>query len=128
MIELYANAPRRLLFAVDEDYGYVTLEGMLSGKPVVVASDGGSATEFIEHKREGLIVEPEATRARRVAVDSLYADRARAQDMGAHGLEKLKAMNLMATRRRKPHQRRCLNSQAICWDRGRPACKRSTQA
>jgi glycosyltransferase involved in cell wall biosynthesis len=93
VIELYANSLGVCYLPFDEDYGYVTLEGMLSGKPVVVASDGGGATEFIEHQREGLIVEPEP-RALAESLDSLYADRARAQDMGAHGLEKLKAMNL----------------------------------
>ena len=77
----------------DEDYGYVTLEGMLSGKPVVVASDSGGATEFIEHEREGLIVEPEP-RAIAESLDSLYADRERARAMGARGQETLKAMNL----------------------------------
>ena len=67
--------------------------GMLSGKPVVVASDGGGATEFIEHEREGLIVEPEP-RAIAESLDSLYVDRARARAMGERGREKLKAMNL----------------------------------
>ena len=66
---------------------------MLSGKPVVVASDGGGAREFIEQQREGLIVDPEP-RALAESLDSLYSDRAQAQTMGARGLEKLKAMNL----------------------------------
>jgi glycosyltransferase involved in cell wall biosynthesis len=66
---------------------------MLSSKPLVVASDGGGATEFIEHGREGLIVEPEP-RAIAESLDSLYADRARARAMGQRGQEKLKSMNL----------------------------------
>ena len=32
---------------VDEDYGYVTLEGMLSSKPVVTCTDSGGPLEFI---------------------------------------------------------------------------------
>jgi hypothetical protein len=40
-----------------------------------------------------LIVEPEP-RALAESLDSLYADRAGAQEMGARGQEKLKAMNL----------------------------------
>ena len=76
VIALYANALGVCYLPFDEDYGYVTLEGMLSGKPVVVASDGGGATEFIEHEREGLIVEPEP-QAIAAALDSLYADRSR---------------------------------------------------
>ncbi|MEP6568959.1 MAG: glycosyltransferase family 4 protein [Acidobacteriota bacterium] len=93
MIELYANALGVCYLPFDEDYGYVTLEGMLSGKPVVVPSDGGGATEFIEHESEGLIVEPQPL-AIAEALDSLYANRSRAQAMGARGREKLKAMNL----------------------------------
>src|SRR5882762_5142983 len=93
MIELYANSLGVCYLPFDEDYGYVTLEGMLSGKPVVVASDGGGATEFIEHEREGLIVSPDP-KAIAECLDSLYADRARARAMGEHGQEKLRAMNL----------------------------------
>ena len=93
MIELYANSLGVCYLPFDEDYGYVTLEGMLSGKPVVVASDAGGATEFIEHEREGLIVEPEP-KAIAESLDSLYADRARARTMGERGQEKLKSMNL----------------------------------
>ena len=93
VIELYANALGVCYLPFDEDYGYVTLEGMLSGKPVVVARDGGGATEFIEHGREGLIVEPEP-RAIAESLDSLYDDRSRANAMGQRGHEKLKAMNL----------------------------------
>jgi glycosyltransferase involved in cell wall biosynthesis len=90
---LYADALGVCYLPFDEDYGYVTLEGMLSGKPVVVARDGGGATEFIEHEREGLVVEPEP-RALAAALDSLYTDRARARTMGQRGREKLLALNL----------------------------------
>lgn len=93
MVELYANALGVCYLPFDEDYGYVTLEGMLAGKPVVVARDGGGATEFVDHQQNGLIVEPEP-RALADALDELYADRARAKEMGARGREKLLAMNL----------------------------------
>jgi glycosyltransferase involved in cell wall biosynthesis len=93
IIELYANSLGVCYLPFDEDYGYVTLEGMLSGKPVVVTRDGGGATEFIEHGSEGFIVEPEP-RAIAESLDSLYADRARARAMGERGREKLQAMNL----------------------------------
>jgi glycosyltransferase involved in cell wall biosynthesis len=93
MLELYANALGVCYLPFDEDYGYVTLEGMLSAKPVVVASDGGGASEFIEHNGEGLVVAPEP-QAIAEAVDSLYADRMRAGTMGERGKEKLTAMNL----------------------------------
>jgi glycosyltransferase involved in cell wall biosynthesis len=93
MIELYANALGVCYLPFDEDYGYVTLEGMLSGKPVVVPSDGGGATEFVEHNQDGFVVEPDP-RVIAESLDALYLDRARARKMGVSGQEKLKAMNL----------------------------------
>jgi len=93
LVQLYGNALGVCYLPFDEDYGYVTLEGMLSGKPLVVARDGGGATEFIEHEAEGFVVGPEP-RAIAEALDALYADRPRAQSMGEHGREKIKAMNL----------------------------------
>jgi glycosyltransferase involved in cell wall biosynthesis len=93
MIELYANALGVCYLPFDEDYGYITLEGMLSGKPVIVPVDGGGATEFIEHGEEGLITALDP-RAIADALDSLYADRTRAQAMGARGLEKIRSLNL----------------------------------
>jgi glycosyltransferase involved in cell wall biosynthesis len=93
MIDLYANSLGVCYLPYDEDYGYVTLEGMLSGKPIVVPRDGGGATEFIEHEREGLVVEP-APQAIAEALDSLYANRAQSRAMGERGREKIKSMNL----------------------------------
>ncbi|HEV7476003.1 MAG TPA: glycosyltransferase family 4 protein [Pyrinomonadaceae bacterium] len=93
IIGLYENALGVCYLPFDEDYGYVTLEGMLSAKPVVVARDGGGATEFIEHEREGLVVDPDP-QAIAESLDSLYSDRERARAMGQRGQEKLKAMKL----------------------------------
>jgi len=93
MIDLYANALAVCYLPFDEDYGYVTLEGMLSSRPVVVAKDGGGATEFIEHEREGFLVESDP---RHIAecLDTLYTDRTRARQMGTRGHEKVQSMNL----------------------------------
>ena len=93
IVDLYANALGVCYLPFDEDYGYVTLEGMLSSKPIVVASDGGGATEFIENEREGFVVSPEP-KAIAESLDRLYADRERARAMGQSGKEKLSSMNL----------------------------------
>jgi glycosyltransferase involved in cell wall biosynthesis len=93
LIELYANALGVCYLPFDEDYGYVTLEGMLSSKPVVVPRDGGGATEFVEHDSEGFISDPDP-RALAECLDQLYADRERARRMGERGREKLLALNL----------------------------------
>jgi len=93
IIDLYANALGVCYLPFDEDYGYVTLEGMFSGKPIVVANDAGGAAELVEHEREGLIVEPDP-RAIAESLDSLYEDRARARAMGQRAQDKIKSMNL----------------------------------
>ena len=93
LTELYANALTVCYLPFDEDYGYVTLEGMMSSKPVVVPRDGGGATEFVEHGSEGLISDPDP-RALAECLDQLYADRGRARRMGERGREKLLALNL----------------------------------
>lgn len=93
IVELYSNALAVCYLPFDEDYGYVTLEGMLSAKPVIVPSDGGGATEFIEHQSEGLVTAPEA-QAIAEALDSLHFDRVRAAAMGTRGFEKVKSLDL----------------------------------
>jgi len=93
IIELYANALGVCYLPFDEDYGYVTLEGMLASKPVLVPRDGGGATEFVEHDGEGFISDPEP-RALAEWLDVLYDDRERARRMGERGREKLTAANL----------------------------------
>jgi glycosyltransferase involved in cell wall biosynthesis len=93
LVQLYANALAVCYLPFDEDYGYVTLEGMLSGKPVLVTNDSGGAAELIEHDRDGLVVEPEA-KAIAASLDQLYEDRDRARRMGEKGHEKLTSMKL----------------------------------
>jgi len=93
MVELYANALGVCYFPFDEDYGYVTLEGMLAAKPVVVARDSGGAAEFIEHEHNGLIVEPDP-RAIADAFDRLHHDRAWALQLGSRARDKIIEMDL----------------------------------
>jgi glycosyltransferase involved in cell wall biosynthesis len=77
-----------VLFAPDrEDYGYITLEAMLSGKPVITTTDSGGPTELIEHGVSGLIVEPDPT-AIGAAIDQLLSSRRSARRMGRMGQER----------------------------------------
>lgn len=93
LVELYANALAVCYLPFDEDYGYVTLEGMLAGKPIVVTSDSGGAMELIDHEHDGFVVTPDP-RAIADIIDALYSNRALALRMGPRGREKLTAMNL----------------------------------
>ena len=93
MIDLYANALAVGYLPFDEDYGYVSLEAMLSGKALLVAADSGGAAEFIEDGREGFLVDP-APDAIAERIDKLFQDRALTRQMGARGREKIQSMNL----------------------------------
>ncbi|WP_136067578.1 glycosyltransferase family 4 protein [Modicisalibacter radicis] len=68
----------------DEDYGYITLEAMLSGKSVITCEDSGGPREFVEHGETGWVLpaEPEAIAA---VIDDAWADRARSAEMGRAG-------------------------------------------
>jgi glycosyltransferase involved in cell wall biosynthesis len=79
--ELYARCLGVVFPPVDEDYGYVTLEAMLSGKPVITCEDSGGPLEFIRHGVEGYVAEPDADSLAR-AMDRLWKSRREAAAMG----------------------------------------------
>jgi glycosyltransferase involved in cell wall biosynthesis len=62
----YARAQAIVFPAFDEDYGYITLEAMLSSKPVVTCTDSGGPLEFVRHDDTGWVEapDPEALAAR----------------------------------------------------------------
>jgi glycosyltransferase involved in cell wall biosynthesis len=82
--ELYANCLGVLFPPVDEDYGYVTLEAMLSSKPVITCSDSGGPLEFVVDRQTGLVADPTPESLAR-AMDALWADRRCAAAMGEAG-------------------------------------------
>jgi glycosyltransferase involved in cell wall biosynthesis len=88
LLELYAGAFGVLYAPVDEDYGYVTVEAFLSGKPVVTCTDSGGTLEFVEDGESGLVVEP-TPEALGAAIDGLYGNRERAREMGEAGLPRV---------------------------------------
>lgn len=81
MIDLYANARGIIFPPFDEDLGYVTLEAMVAGKPVITTSDSGGPLEFIRDGQEGLVAKPDA-RSLAAALDRLTNDPDLAQRLG----------------------------------------------
>lgn len=77
----------------DEDYGYVTLEAMLAGKPVITCTDSGGPREFVRHRETGLVTEPSAE-AIAEALDELWADRKAARNCGRTGRDLVKSLSL----------------------------------
>ncbi len=87
IIELYAGALGVIFAPYDEDFGYVTLEGFLSGKPVITTTDAGGPTEFVVDGVNGRVTPPEPD-ALAAAVADLEGHRARAAAFGDAGYER----------------------------------------
>ena len=88
---LYSGAFGVLYAPFDEDYGYVTLEAFLAGKPVITASDSGGPLEFVVDRTNGLIRPPDATSIA-AAINELAADRDRAAQLGRAGRDTAQAI------------------------------------
>jgi glycosyltransferase involved in cell wall biosynthesis len=93
MIRWYANALGVFFGPFDEDYGFVTLEAMLSGKPVITCTDSGGPIEFVVDHETGLIVEP-TPMAVAEAIDKIFENQTQAKAMGFAGLERYRNMNI----------------------------------
>lgn len=93
LIELYANAGVVYYAPHDEDYGYVTLEAMASGRPVVTASDSGGCLEFVVHDETGLVVAPTSD-AMGHAVNRLVEDKDFAARLGAEGAKRIEQLEM----------------------------------
>ena len=84
LVDLYAEAMGVFYAPFDEDYGYVTLEAMASGRPVVTATDSGGTLEFVKDRENGRVVPPDAI-AMAEAFNELARDPEAAKRMGANG-------------------------------------------
>lgn len=96
LLDLYANALAVYYAPHDEDYGYVTLEAMASGRPVVTATDSGGVLEFVRHNETGLVVEPTSDSIGH-AVNQLAEDKAAAARFGAAGRDAIEATGVTAS-------------------------------
>lgn len=93
LIDRYARARAVLFPPLDEDYGYITLEAMLAGKPVITLSDSGGPLEFIRDGKEGRIAAPSPT-ALAQAMTELTEDAALAEKLGQAGQKRYHSMNI----------------------------------
>ncbi|MCC0035272.1 MAG: glycosyltransferase family 4 protein [Hoeflea sp.] len=93
MLNYYAHAMAVFFGPLDEDYGYITLEGMLSGKPVITCKDSGGPLEFVIDGETGFVTAPEPD-AIAQALERLAGNAGLARDMGRNGLARYKAMNI----------------------------------
>jgi glycosyltransferase involved in cell wall biosynthesis len=91
LAELYAGARAVAFIPYLEDFGLVTLEAMLAGKPVITCTDSGGTAELVTDGVTGLVAEPDPA-ALATAIDRLWASRREARRMGAAGRERAAAV------------------------------------
>lgn len=77
----------------DEDYGYITLEAMLSQKPVITCKDSGGPLEFVIDQQTGLVVDPDPE-AVAAAIEYLWAHPRRVVEFGAAGHSRYQGLQL----------------------------------
>ncbi len=92
-LAFYARALGVFFGPFDEDYGYVTLEAMLSGKPVLTCNDSGGPLEFVRDAETGWVLPPEP-QALAERIDWLHAHRGEAGDMGQRGRERYRSLDI----------------------------------
>ncbi|MBG1260440.1 glycosyltransferase family 4 protein [Nostoc commune] len=73
-IKYYAQSLAVIYPPFDEDYGYVSLEAMLSSKAVITCKDSGGSLEFVRNRETGLIIEPSPEKVAK-AMDELWENR-----------------------------------------------------
>lgn len=78
---LYSKSKAVLFIPKDEDYGYITLEGMAASKAVITAKDSGGPMEFILQDKTGIVADPTPDELAR-AMDYFIENKKAAEDMG----------------------------------------------
>jgi glycosyltransferase involved in cell wall biosynthesis len=93
MRRYYSNSLAVFFGPYAEDYGFVTLEAMLSAKPVITCTDSGGPTEFISDGETGYVVSPEPS-AIANAINSGWLDRGMSLEMGNNARAHYQALGI----------------------------------
>ncbi len=88
LISLYSRASAVLFAAMNEDYGFIPLEGMASAKPVISVNEGGPKETILEAET-GFLVNSPAEMAERMLY--LSEHKSVAEKMGRKGRERVAA-------------------------------------
>jgi glycosyltransferase involved in cell wall biosynthesis len=92
-VSLYSRCLGVIFPPLDEDYGFVTLEGMLSSKPIITCVDSGGPTEFVSHEENGLVAEPDPLAVAGM-MRILREKKSWAKTLGQEGCRKFSKMNI----------------------------------
>lgn len=92
LLKLYANAFAVYFAPLDEDYGYVSLEALLSKKPLVTCADSGGVLEFAKDKVNSLVCQYDPASIGS-AINDLYNHKDLCKEFGQAGYEQVKDIN-----------------------------------
>ncbi|MGY6529471.1 MAG: glycosyltransferase family 4 protein [Cyanobacterium sp.] len=95
-IKYYAESIAVIYPPLDEDYGYVTLEAMLSSKSVITCSDSGGPLEFITDQETGVITESNAV-ALAQGMDQLWENHRLASHLGKNARKHYQELDITWT-------------------------------
>lgn len=84
LVDLIAGSLAVFYAPYDEDYGYVTLQAFLAGKPVITTADAGGVLEWVEDGVTGFVTDGSPA-SMGAAIDRLAADPDLARRMGEAG-------------------------------------------
>ena len=93
MVDLYAGARGVIFTPVDEDLGYIALEAMLAGKPLLTLSDAGEPAALVRDDIEGLVVAPEHQLFAE-AMNRLMSRPTLARSLGAASFERYQTLDI----------------------------------
>jgi glycosyltransferase involved in cell wall biosynthesis len=89
LLDLYSRA-RAVFFApIDEDYGFVTVEAMLSKRPVVTCADSGGVLEFVEDGKSGLVAHNPTGEEMAARIQTLADDAVLCRNLGEEGFRRV---------------------------------------
>lgn len=85
----YKNSLVIPYFPYDEDYGLITIEAMMHGKPVITTVDSGGPTEFVYNDETGFVVD---LNPKEIAekIEYLFKNKTEAKRMGMNGYDRVK--------------------------------------
>jgi glycosyltransferase involved in cell wall biosynthesis len=88
LLTLLATARAAVYAPVNEDYGYVTLEAFLSGKPLITTNDTGGVLEFVT-RESGFIASPDAPGLGAAMTEAWHTPARRLREMAELGNRKV---------------------------------------
>lgn len=91
--DLYARCLGVLFVPLDEDYGYVTLEAMLSNKAIITCKDSGGPLEFVQDHRTGLVCDSQVSSLAN-AMDEFWENRSTVKKWGQAGRESYDSLDI----------------------------------